>query len=64
MKNVYAFWKYLRYGVCGIVAIWGFILIFLNGIDSGGKILLIMAGIGFVSTVLFDIFKKRILDKI
>ena len=54
------YWSFLRYALCAVVAFWGFIRIFSSGIASGGKVLLIIAGIGALSTFLFDIARTRI----
>lgn len=63
MQNLFSYWKVLRYIVCAIVAAWGFIMIFTQGVDSGGKILLLIAGIGVSSTMLFDMFHKYMSNK-
>lgn len=63
MQKPFSYWKLLRYVVSGIVAIWGFVLIFTEGINSGGKVLLIISGIGVLSTVLFDAFNQWMFDR-
>ncbi len=59
MKKAFHYWMLVRYIFCTIVAVWGFILIFQNGINSGGKILLLISGIGAVSTFVFDYLNAR-----
>ena len=53
------FWKLTRYMICGLVAFWGFFLIFKNGDFSAGKTLLIIASIGAVATFLIDLIKSK-----
>jgi hypothetical protein len=45
------------------VALWGFYLIFTEGIDFGGRILLLIAAIGVSSTMLFDAYNKYMTTK-
>jgi hypothetical protein len=54
MKKLFSIWILLRYMTCGIVALWGFVLIFKEGINSGGKTLLLIALIGLATTLLAD----------
>lgn len=49
----------LRYILCGIVAFWGFFLLFKNGINSGGKILLVIAAIGVLTTIIMDFINRK-----
>jgi hypothetical protein len=63
MNKLFNLWKLLRYVVCGFVAFWGFLLIFINGIDSGGKTLVTIALIGATSTFLVDLGNKYIRSK-
>ena len=62
MKKIISVWLVLRYILCGLVAFWGFFLIFKNGINSGGKVLLVIATIGLLSTIVMDFINKRKTD--
>ena len=59
MKKIFSSWLILRYICASLIALWGFILIFKNGINSGGRILLIMALIGLGTTILFELISKK-----
>ena len=48
MKKKYFTWFNVRVIATSLVAFWGFYLIFKEGINSGGKTLLIIALISFV----------------
>ncbi len=63
MKTLFFYWKVYRYLICGLVAFWGFFLIFKNGINSGGKTLLFISSIGVISTFIADLVNRFILKK-
>ena len=50
--NFFLTWIVLRIILTSIVAFWGFFMIFKDGINSGGKILLIIAMISYAVSVL------------
>jgi hypothetical protein len=58
MKGLFSIWKNFRYTLCGLVAFWGFFLIFKNGINGDGKVIVIIALIGAITTFIFDIGNK------
>jgi len=58
MTKIFLRWKYIRYFVCSLVAFWGFMLIFKDGVDSGGKILIFIAIIGASTTFLIDKYQN------
>lgn len=53
----------LRYLISSIMALWGFYLIFKNGINREGEILLSIALIGTVTTFIFDIGNKYLKNR-
>ena len=59
MNTLFLGWKIIRYILCGLVALWGFIKIFSEGIDTGGATLLFIAFIGAASTFIIDAFRKN-----
>jgi len=61
--NFFSHWKMLRYAVCAFVALWGFVLIFLQEDAPRGRILLTIAAIGVFGTVLYDMFDKHLRNK-
>jgi hypothetical protein len=63
MQKSFKLWTPIRYAACVIVALWGFYLIFTEGIDFGGRILLLIAAIGVSSTMLFDAYNKYMTTK-
>lgn len=56
-------WKKFGYLICALVACWGLLLVFADGEDSGGRILLMIAATGFFSTVLYDSFDNHMKNK-
>ncbi len=61
--NFFSWWKILRYAVCALVAFWGFMMVFVQGNSSAGRILLMIAAIGVFSTMAFDLFDKHMRNK-
>jgi hypothetical protein len=59
MKKIISSWLILRYILCSLIALWGFILIFKNGMNSGGKILLVIAFVGLIVTLCFDFINNK-----
>ncbi|MCG2616822.1 hypothetical protein LZZ85_21175 [Terrimonas sp. NA20] len=58
--KLFSWWKVLRYALCALIAFWGGMMVFMQGRNSGGRILLLIASVGVFSTMVFDLFDKHL----
>ena len=63
MKILFSIWKFSRYLLASLLALWGFFLIFKNGVNGGGKVLVIIAIIGAITTFIVDLGNKYLTNK-
>jgi hypothetical protein len=64
MKQKFFFqWKMVGYAAFALVVAWGLMMIFVYEEPAAGRVLLMIAGIGMFSTILFNMLDKHIRSK-